>query len=266
MASYFERYISGEHEAAWRELVAQKDAIRNEPILFDAMNVCKEICRRGHRNLVMIYQRLCDLGFEFAEPSVALVETKTNAKHEVDEFERVFGVMPLVARVWYERIDSVDYRQTESQLLCKQAIAPTGLSDVYGLGSHPVLLFQSLEKCRRQAAEIAQKRNNSSARSGAKSNTSMTNGGTSSFLHLGGWASNGDQKGFELPNMGIDGKIYNDGGGDIYFVDELRSAFRWGGFPFWRRLFENPKYYSPYEYRPGFARLLPMLKEGLLPL
>jgi hypothetical protein len=85
-------------------------------------------------------------------------------------------------------------------------------------------------------------------------------------LPLGGWASNCEPKGFQLPCSGVDAVIYNDGGGDTYFVDELRSAFRWGGFPFWQRSLKKSDFYSPMEYRPNFEKLLPVLKEGLMEL
>jgi hypothetical protein len=85
-------------------------------------------------------------------------------------------------------------------------------------------------------------------------------------LPLGGWASNCDPKGFPLPCFGIDAVIYNDGGGDTYFVDELRSAFQWGGFPFWQWAFSKRRFQPPGVYRPNFEKLLPVLKEGLLEL
>ena len=73
-------------------------------------------------------------------------------------------------------------------------------------------------------------------------------------------------KGFALPGTGIDGVIFNDGGGDTHFVDEIRKAFQWGGFPFWKTVFKKPDFCAPMNYRPNFEKLLPILKDGLLEL
>ncbi|HEX4611723.1 MAG TPA: hypothetical protein VH092_26235 [Urbifossiella sp.] len=88
---------------------------------------------------------------------------------------------------------------------------------------------------------------------------------SSGFLPLGGSASNCEPKGFELPCSGVDGVIDTDGN-NTYFVDELRSAFQWGGFPFWKTTFTRPDFFLPVHYRPDFGKLLPVLKEGLLEL
>jgi hypothetical protein len=69
-----------------------------------------------------------------------------------------------------------------------------------------------------------------------------------------------------LPCNGVDGVIFNDGGGDTCFVDELRNAFQWGGFPFWKCGLKKATFYSPMEYKPNFEKLLPQLTEGLLEL
>ena len=65
---------------------------------------------------------------------------------------------------------------------------------------------------------------------------------------------------------GVHVRLFDDGGGETFFVDELRDAFRSGGFPFWQWSLKKPKFYSPMEYRPNFAKLLPVLTEGLLEL
>jgi hypothetical protein len=86
------------------------------------------------------------------------------------------------------------------------------------------------------------------------------------FLPLGGSASNCEPKGFPVPCLGVDAVIYDDGGGPVYFVDELREAFRWGGFPLWGWNLDDPLFYWPGLYRPNFAKILPALREGLLEL
>jgi hypothetical protein len=85
------------------------------------------------------------------------------------------------------------------------------------------------------------------------------------FLPTGGSASNCDPKGFSLPCLAADGVLYNDGGGDMHLVKVLRRCFEWGGFPFCQ-------YYAvgnkplPWEARPNWERIIPILREGLLEL
>jgi hypothetical protein len=86
------------------------------------------------------------------------------------------------------------------------------------------------------------------------------------FLPLGAWASNCDPKGFCLPCDSFDAEFYDEGAGGLYFVEELRTAFKWGGFPFWRRLLTGNKQAHPLRCVPSFKTILPILTEGLLPI
>jgi hypothetical protein len=49
------------------------DAIREEPILTDALAVIREVLDRSQRNLESIRDRLANLGYEFARPEAVLV-------------------------------------------------------------------------------------------------------------------------------------------------------------------------------------------------
>jgi hypothetical protein len=50
--SYLERYLTGEHEQVWAELVALGAAVRDEPLYSDALAVARETMRRAveHRD------------------------------------------------------------------------------------------------------------------------------------------------------------------------------------------------------------------------
>jgi hypothetical protein len=258
---FWERYQAGEHVAVWKELIELDEGAFEEPIRSEAARVCEEIVRRARLNLRTLRDRLLGLVYEFAYPQAAVVEAGPGAAAEVERAERELGNFPLIARVWYGSIASVDFRQAESQRVFRQAVQPPPGPDVYGLGSHAVLVFQSLDRCREQLRAMAEE--DELARD---PDATPDPDGPAGFLPLGGWASNCDPKGFPLPCRGVDAVIYHDGGGDTYFVDELRAAFRWGGFPFWQGSLKNPSYFSPMEYRPNFAKLLPVLREGLLEL
>lgn len=65
MASYLERYLNGEHEQVWNELIALGDSVRHEPVYSDARAVAQETMRRARRNIETLYQRLQSIGFQF---------------------------------------------------------------------------------------------------------------------------------------------------------------------------------------------------------
>jgi hypothetical protein len=264
---FFERYQASAYVPVWRELIARGSEVRDEPLRSEALSVCEEIVRLAQLNIRTLHARLLKLGYEFADPENALVDAPPNAEAAIESVERELGVLPLIARKWYSTLASVNFCQSEKQRAYWQAVRPPAGPDFFGLGSHPVLIFQSLTSCRQQLQEMAIERQehvrqmNENVWEGPYETNKVRQ-----FLPLGGWASNCEPKGFWLPGEAIDGVIYDDGDGDTFFVDELRLAFQWGGFPFWQWGLEKSDFYSPYEYRPNFQKLLPILKEGLVEL
>jgi hypothetical protein len=65
MPTYLERYLNGEHEQVWNELIALGDQVRQEPHYSDALAVARETMQRSRRNIEKLYQRLQDLGYQF---------------------------------------------------------------------------------------------------------------------------------------------------------------------------------------------------------
>lgn len=262
--SYLRRYLRGERDGVWRDLISLGPAVREEPVFSDAVSVVHEVVRRAEMNLQTLHSRLLELGYEFADSENALRLASDKDREVLGRMEREFGTMPLVLRAWYERFGSVDFRQDDCQLRCPRGIDPGSGSEISGLGSHLVLVFVSLKDSLDFQRELLGHRAERIRKSFEE--TVAESPALARFFPTGGWASNCEPKGFRLPNEGADAVLFNDGGGDVYFVDELRTAFQWGGFPFWRWSLRKPNFYSPMEFRPNFVRLLPFLKEGLLDL
>jgi hypothetical protein len=63
--TYLERYLSGEHERVWDELVALGAAVREEPVYSDALAVARETMRRARANIDGLIARLVHVGFLF---------------------------------------------------------------------------------------------------------------------------------------------------------------------------------------------------------
>jgi hypothetical protein len=277
---FLERYLAGEHVAVWRELIDLGSEVQQEPLRSDAFRVCEEIVRRAWVNLRTLHGRLLDLGYEFENPSHALVAAGPGARVEIDQMERELGKFPLIARVWYQTIASVDFGQAECQrfFAFQGDLRPPAAPDIFGLGSGNVLMFQSLEACRSELRHMdaveeeyfaqmtdAEREQHRLPQAEIEKDEPLAAARPEEFLPLGGSASNCEPKGFPLPCHGVDAIIDSDGC-DTYFVDELRTAFEWGGFPFWKPLRQQPDFFLPVQYRPNFEKLLPILQEGLLEL
>lgn len=57
MATYLERYLAGEHEQVWRDIVALGDAVREEPAFTDAEAMAREMMSRVQRNIEKLIPR-----------------------------------------------------------------------------------------------------------------------------------------------------------------------------------------------------------------
>jgi hypothetical protein len=216
------RYLSGDCQSVRDALRASIDADSAAAEIAVATGVADEFVSRSIANLSRLYDALVTVGYEFADPANAFVLHNSPSEDSVAEFEKQMGRMPLIASRWYRRIKSVDFTQTYKQLTDRH-------SPLAGLGWNVPFITQSLEKAQehweehcRQCAED----NRYLAAAGEP-----TRGPPSRTLLIGGSASNCDCKGFNLPSFRFDDVLYNDGGGDQYFGDEIASAFAYGGFP-----------------------------------
>jgi hypothetical protein len=159
-------------------------------------------------------------------------------------------------RAWYEVFESLDFTQAPEQ------VRAPGHSEVCGLGG-PGLIVESLDQAwefwveRRPAYEQDLEYRRSCGEDVPEE--------PRPFLGVGGWASNCEREGFHLPDLSADGVFFDDGAGDMYFVPQVRRFFDIPVFP-------NLWYYGrggrtrPMEARPDVDKLIPILKEGLLPL
>lgn len=253
MSDFYARYKAGECEAVCRDLVNLGAAANDPPVRGEAVSVACELVERSYANLLLLMNRLLNLGYAFENPKDVLVETDSSDLPTLDALESKMGVLSIVARKWYERIRSVDFSQQESQMF-----TTGGLTDVpvSGLGMNTPLVFLSIPKCLALKERVA----NEDARDGSDV-TSLDH-----FLPLGAWGSNSMPKGFWLPQNSFDAAFYNEGAGAVYFVEELRNAFQWGGFPLWRRLLTSKKQAQPLRHVPAFEAILPRLRDGLTPI
>jgi hypothetical protein len=261
--THLDRYKAGDHKAVWDELIKLGPAALVGPLATQTASITAEIVRRAQTNLELLVARLEQMGFRFRRglAPLQLVHDIDSQSKRIRAVEDLMGQLPRVVQYWYNTFESVDLRQADEQLYCSANEEKSPAPSYFGLGSHPVLVFENLVKCQEHRRAIAKRSVDEEVPELGKE---AVDDYYRQFLPLGGYNSAGQPKGFRLPVPAVDGVFYNEGFGDVSFVDELRMAFEWGGFPFWRRLLSFADFYAPYEFRPAFAELLPILKEGLL--
>lgn len=279
-ASFYARYCSGDHHAVWTELRLLGPRVREARYLTDGTATATEVLNRTERNLRRIRDRLGDLGYAFDDPDEVLRSPTDSELALLDELEARYGTFPIFYRSWFERFGSVDFSQSEEQLAC-EGIAPPPAPFIFGLGSHLVLIVQSLERALDARAQMLAEE--------VEGGTPESADADGFPILFGSVRSNCEPRGIFLPDPSIDDvtcHLSKEGWfdedereqklrvhfADAYldendgFVSELRRSFSWGGFPFWRPALESSGFYSPCEYKPNYAAILPVLQDGLEPI
>jgi hypothetical protein len=151
-----------------------------------------------------------------------------NARKDVVDFESQFGVLPLSLRAFYEVVGQVNLNGTHPRLDPKgNSVAPDPLL-VYGMDQGIVEFGDE----------------------GDVSETPVAVTIAPDDLHKAN-ESGGDPYEIAIPDLRADGELLNERH-SLFFVDYLRLAFAFGGFP-------------GYEGRSEAPAELASLKAGLLP-
>lgn len=249
--TYYSRYQAGDCKVVWNELIQLGDHM-SPHMQSDATSVCREIIDRTVKNLTTLHSKLVNLEYKFANPAIALVLRDSQNAAKSTHLEHTLDKAPLILRAWYERVHSVDFSQEQLQLYGERTSASNQAS-VAGLGCNTSLIFFDLQSSLKLRSSLIENEKEPEQIERLQR-----------FLPTGGWASNCDAKGFSLPSNSVDGTLYNEGFGDVAFVEELRMSFNAGGFPFWKHLLQSRRRSYPVPVVPDFVRLWPVLTEGLL--
>lgn len=122
MATYLERYRDGEHAVVWTELLAHGAAVRQEPLLADAVAVAHETMRRVRANTEILIARLDGLGYQFMGDPTEYTETyhgvfedpprllvpPENTREQLYEIEQEVGLLPIALRAFFEVVGAVN--------------------------------------------------------------------------------------------------------------------------------------------------------------
>ena len=242
----FDRYVAGEYETVWKELVALGGSVREDPHAADSLAVAYETMHRVEQNVRTLVQRLTGIGYRFtpnpgssgaasaavtglakmlasvvasmASSGAAKQNQRTepaphvpppaSAQREVADFEKQFGTLPLSLRAFYEVVGEVNLMGSHPRIdPPRNTIAPDPLV-VYGLDEGALEYDEEDDDGDGQPNAITIAPDDLH-----KANT-----------------SGGDPYEIAIPDLRADGELLNERH-RLFFVDYLRLCFKFGGFP-----------------------------------
>lgn len=257
MGQYLERYLAGECQPVWDELLALGGAVREEPLASEAWAVAQETMRRVRYNIELLISRLHTLGYRFGEvvdvkegrdawprfywpederywPEHAIFQPPPpDTPRLLDELEQRVGLLPLSVRAFYLEIGEVnlvgilptlDRRRVTYDPLLMSLLARLPEEETVDEQDEPVPGSTDLIL----SPDVFHKFD--------------VSGGGPYFM--------------TMPNASIDGVFHDDGWHEVHFVEYLRLCFRSGG------LLDLEKS----QQVEGVAEVLGYLREGLLPI
>jgi hypothetical protein len=217
----------------------------------DALAVATEMADRAVHNTRILHTRLIELGFRFACPERALVWATKRSLKQLEDMEQEWGAFPLSVRKWYERFDCVCFLPEKQSAPDAEAIPS------YGFDCLVVDSLKEADKKWRKGCRDYDKH---------PERYYDWNPRQHPWLIIGTPASNCTNRGIAgLPSQKADEVFYNEGAGDVYFVQELRDCFRWGGFRFLQWFADSRRPILAGVSLP-VCELVPTLTDGLQPL
>jgi len=253
MPTYLDRYLAGEHERVWAELVALGPAVRDESIYTDARAVAHETMRRVRYNIETFIPRLVAIGYQFGygwlrpgeeqhaqgQPPV-FASLPLNCKTQLAEMEQVAGPLPLSLHAFYEQIGALNF----------VGAAPERWH-LDGPVADPVYVYPiavAIDEHRDWVGSWTPHSRHGSLDGHPPFRWPIASDALHKYNISGGmWYH------MTLPCTSADAPLEAEWH-HTTFVNYLRISFRWGGFPGWERV----------EPRPDSD--LAFLTEGLLPI
>lgn len=219
MGKYIERYLAGEHQAVWDQLVALGEAALQPPILADATAVADEIVRRIVHNAQIVGQYLADAGYEFETPGPFVVPADANTAHAVQQIEREYGELPLILTTWWSNVDHLNHLPSEQQWTSGRGCPTEGISPTGGI------VINSPSQCLEDSREWSHLlREHWNALLTAGESTEGQADPNDVFLLLGPVTSGNDRLVYRLPIRAVDAHCHGDEPPET-LVDWLRYAY-----------------------------------------
>jgi len=244
MAAFLQRYLNGEYEQVWTELLAYGEQIRVDPLLSDALAVARGTMSRVRENIEQLMSRLEQVNYQFSAfiedkdededyPPAIFMPPPPDVQDHLAAIEQAVGLLPLSLRAWYEVVGMVNFTGVHPQWNPKVCTDPL----VFDCDIEWIL--SSYQDWKEDTTK------------------SDTKGFRIDFApdlyHKAGY-SGGPSYAIIIPDAAIDAPVLYEWH-TTTFVNYLRICFRWGGFPGFER----------YSERERPTDMLAYLTEDLLP-
>jgi len=199
-----DRYLAGEHEAVWQDLLALGAAVREDPYAADALAVAYETMGRVEANVRTVSERLVRIGFTKSDGPLH-ASPQRSVDTQIRQLEKIAGTLPISLRAFYEIVGSVNWMGKHTSLLpanhpfCPDPLvvfpieAALETVHMFGDDGEPSILIAPDE------------------------------------LHKANISGGGPYQ-IEVPDPAADGVLRCERH-HLYFVEYLRLVFRFGGFP-----------------------------------
>jgi hypothetical protein len=208
-SALLDRYRAGDHRGVWTDLVALGADVCSPPHAADALAVTQETMRRVKANVRTIVQRLDAMGYVFASKATP----SASPANQIRAFEKQHGLLPLSLRAFYEIVGEVNLIGTHPD------IDPEGNT----IATDPLVVYGFDERLVEYDDD-----------DGLPSSITIA----PDDLHKAN-TSGGDSYEMVIPSSHADGELLNERHG-LLFVDYLRLAFRFGGFPGYEGIVDTP--------------------------
>lgn len=254
MSTYLERYLAGEYEQVWAELLALGATVRDEPLYSDALSVARETMTRARYNVELIVGRLSKNGYE---PAPAHILPQPDVEETIATLEKEAGPLPLSLRLWFSIVGEVSLSGSHpSWKVCGNArICRKGYLRLFAkrlVATEPLVVYDAEQ---RSVEKFVPNQHLSADYVYVPSPNSHIVFIAPDVDARSGFGSDG-WEGVIIDGWAADGWITGSACNEIEetFTQYLRRSFQWGGFPGFANV--------PGELRP--TTMLKQLTEGLL--
>jgi hypothetical protein len=225
MTSLLSLYQSGKHAEAWRNIQDLGGKACQPPLREDVWAVANETMRRAQSNLIVIVSRLQDLKYEFS--ATPFEKPGDDAEQMIELLDsRLDGGLPISLRAWFHWVGAVDFMGRHSAL-CFIADQNAPCEEAHRLVLADPLVIAPIEKL---VADF------DDWEAGYWGDQAFTLELSPDDLHK----ANISGASYDMESRSPCGDAVFGDWHEVTFVEYLRAAFQWGGFPGWERYPDAP--------------------------
>ena len=220
MSSWVERYVDGQRESVWAEVMGLGPRAGDPEFAADVNALARETMQRALQNVEALKSLLPSIGWRFhfpmsAPPSDYCVHAlpRTDVQEKIAALETLCGRLPASIRAWWEVVGTVCFMREQPDELEQPLPDP--------------LVVAPIESVIAEFHEWAADPERRSAEPRFRAPLAPDE------LHKDN-ISGGAPYELELPSSAADGVLLNEWH-NATFVSYLRDAFRWAGLPGWSR-------------------------------